>query len=98
MTAINTFKTTNTGTFGAGQAPDQGFTFNVVCGEIFVPSQGLFNNYYMGNEVVGVPLTTGPYAGMQGHVIDATHFVVKYKAYAGTTSGYITWTSTYTKL
>lgn len=93
---INEFKTQNTGTFTPGQAPDQGFFFNVLCGEITVPSQGLFAGLYS-NEVVGVPMDSGDYAGFEGHVLDENTFKIRYKANAGGATGYITWTSTYTR-
>lgn len=94
--STNYFKTQNTGTFNPGQAADQGFFFNVLCGEITVPSQGLFAGTYS-NEVVGVPFDSGDYAGLQGIVISPNQFKIRYKANAGGTTGYITWTSTYTR-
>lgn len=90
-TGINSFITTNTGTFSPGQAPNQGFNFSVLCGEIDVPSQGLFNGQYT-NEVVGVPDSSGA----DGHVIDANSFSIKYKANGGG-GVYTTWTTTYTR-
>lgn len=94
-TATNTFHTTSTATFTAGQAPDQGYNFRADCDRLVVPSQNLFGIY--SNEVVGVPMTTGPYVGDQGHVIDANSFVIRYKANAGGATGFITVTATYTK-
>lgn len=94
---INKFRTTNTGTFTPGQAPNQGFTFEVLCGNIVVPSQGLFNNAFS-NEVVGVPMVTGDYIGLEGKVIDENTFVIRYKANAGGATGYITFTAVYTRV
>lgn len=91
-TGINSFITQNTGTFNPGQAPNQGFHFTVLCGEINVASQGLFNGQYAGNEVVGVPDSSGA----AGHVIDANSFSIKYKANGGG-GVYSTWTTTYTR-
>ncbi|RZJ34349.1 MAG: hypothetical protein EOO51_10110 [Flavobacterium sp.] len=99
QTGTNQFRTENTGSFTPGQAPDpnrQGFNFTVLCGEIVVPSQGLFDNQYS-NEVVGVPMTTGDYVGFEGHVIDANSFIIRYKANAGGATGFITWTATYVR-
>lgn len=90
-TGINSFRTTNTGTFSPGQAPNQGFNFTVLCGEVDVPSQGLFNGQYS-NEVVGVPDETGA----DGHVINSNSFAIKYKANGGG-GVYTTWTTTYTR-
>lgn len=98
-TGVNQFITENTGSFTPGQAPDpnrQGFNFTVLCGEIVVPSQGLFDNQYS-NEVVGVPMVEGDYVGFEGHVIDANSFVIRYKANAGGATGFITWTATYVR-
>ena len=99
QTGINKFRTKNTGSFNPGQAPDptrQGFNFEVLCGNIVVPKQGLFDNQYS-NEVVGVPMVTGDYIGLEGSVIDDNSFVIRYKANAGGATGFITWTATYTR-
>ncbi len=99
QTGINQFRTSNTGTFLPNQAPDptrQGFNFSVLCGEILVPSQGLFDNQYS-NEVVGVPFISGPAVGLEGKVIDENTFMIRYKANAGGATGFITWNATYVR-
>lgn len=98
-TGTNSFRTTRTGSFNPGQAPDpsrQGFNFEVLCGNIVVPKQGLFDNQYS-NEVVGVPMSSGPYEGLEGSVIDENSFKIRYKANAGGATGFITWTATYVR-
>ena len=91
-TGTNSFITQNSGTFNPGQAAIQGYHFSVLCGEIDVPSQPLFNGQFGALELVGVPDSSGS----DGHVIDADSFVVKYKANPGS-GNYLTWTTTYTR-
>lgn len=51
---VNYFKTSTTGTWAAGTiAPDQGYNFEDVCGDITVPLQNLAQAYYS-NEVYGL--------------------------------------------
>ena len=51
---VNTFKTTTTATYLPGTiAPDQGYNFIDICGDITVPRQGLCQGYYS-NEVYGL--------------------------------------------
>ena len=62
---INTYKSTTTGGWAAGTiAPDQGYNFMDICGDISVPQQGLCQGYYS-NEVYG--LTDD---GTDGTVVD----------------------------
>nr|WP_294934403.1 hypothetical protein [uncultured Flavobacterium sp.] len=70
----NTFKTTTTATYLPGTiAPDQGYNFIDICGDITVPVQGLCQGYYS-NQVYG--LTTD---GTDGHVDDADHVNIRYE-------------------
>ena len=54
LTDINTYKSTTTGTWAAGTiAPDQGYDFMDICGDISVAQQGLCQGYYS-NQVYGL--------------------------------------------
>lgn len=71
---INTLKSTTTGTWAAGTiAPDQGYNFIDICGDITVPHQNLAQGYYS-NEVYG--LTDD---GTDGSVTDADNFAATYE-------------------
>lgn len=71
---INTIKTTTTGGWSAGTiAPDQGYNFIDICGDITVPVQGLCQGYYS-NQVYG--LTDD---GTDGSVTDANNFEATYE-------------------
>lgn len=71
---INTLKTTTTGGWAAGTiAPDQGYNFIDICGDITVPVQGLCQGYYS-NQVYG--LTSD---GTDGFVTDANNFDATYE-------------------
>lgn len=95
--STNYFLTQNTATLTPNQiGTGQGFYFNVLCGEITVPSQGLFQGVYP-NEVVGVPMDSGDYAGLEGAVISDNQFKIRYKANYGGATGFVTVTSTYTR-
>lgn len=75
LTDINTFQTTNTGTWLPGQlapAPTQGFEFVDICGEITVPSQNLAN--YYSNNVRGFAADD-----IDGRVIDDNNFYIEYE-------------------
>lgn len=71
---INTFKTVTTATYLPGTiAPDQGYNFIDICGDMTVPVQGLCQGYYS-NQVYG--LTTD---GTDGYMIDANTFQIRYE-------------------
>jgi len=71
---VNTFKTTTTGTYLPGSiAPDQGYNFIDICGDMTVPKQNLCQGTYS-NEVYG--LTDD---GTDGHMIDANTFEIRYE-------------------
>ena len=87
---VNYFKTTTTGQFAAGTiAPDQGYNFTDICGDITVPFQHLAQEYYS-NEVKG--LTTD---GTDGEVLTATSFQVTYEI--SFAAGNQTYTNVYTE-
>jgi hypothetical protein len=74
LVSVNYFKTRTTGTWAAGAiAPDQGYNFTDICGDITVASQGLAQGYYS-NTVKG--LTSD---GTDGFVTDINNFQVKYE-------------------
>lgn len=71
---INTLKSTTTGTWAAGTiAPDQGYNFIDICGDITVPHQNLCQGYYS-NEVYGLTAD-----GTDGSVTDANNFAATYE-------------------
>ena len=71
---INTLKSTTTGTWSPGTiAPDQGYDFIDICGDITVPVQGLCQGYYS-NQVYG--LTSD---GTDGSVTDSDNFAATYE-------------------
>jgi hypothetical protein len=87
---VNYFKTRTTGTWAAGAiAPDQGYNFTDICGDISVASQGLAQGYYS-NTVKG--LTTD---GTDGEVLDANNFKVTYEI--SFAAGNQTYTNVYTR-
>lgn len=87
---VNYFKTRTTGTWAAGAiAPDQGYNFTDICGDISVASQSLAQGYYS-NTVKG--LTTD---GTDGEVIDANNFKVTYEI--SFAAGNQTYTNVYTR-
>jgi hypothetical protein len=87
---VNYFKTRTTGTWAAGTiAPDQGYNFTDICGDISVASQGLAQGYYS-NTVKG--LTTD---GTDGEVLDANNFKVTYEI--SFAAGNQTYTNVYTR-
>lgn len=91
LTATNEFKTVTTGGWGAGTiAPDQGFTFVDICGDITVPLQGLAQGYYS-NEVTG--LTND---GTDGEVLPNGDIRIVYQI--DFASGPAVYTNYYTKL
>ncbi len=74
LVSVNYFKTRTTGTWAAGTiAPDQGYNFTDICGDITVASQGLAQGYYS-NTVRG--LTSD---GTDGFVTDNNNFEVEYE-------------------
>lgn len=74
LVGINTFKTTTTGTWAAGTiAPDQGYNFIDICGEITISRQGLAQGYYS-NEVYGIDAN-----GLDGTVADNDNFTATYE-------------------
>lgn len=74
LTGTNTFLTTTTGTWLIGQlaSPTQGYDFIDICGEITVPEQQL--GHFYSNKVRGYSAD-----GVDGKVVDADHFYVKYE-------------------
>ncbi|WP_223032953.1 hypothetical protein [Hanstruepera marina] len=67
----NYFETESTGlwgTNGIGSAPDSSLNFEDICGEVFVPLQGLAQGYYS-NEVYGTNLT-GPDGAVDQTTLD----------------------------
>lgn len=99
-TGINKFMTSSSGTLANTSSPDPsraGFHFEVLCGDIVVPSQGLFDGQYPGNEVVGVPFADGALVGLEGKVIDENTFKIRYKANYGGATGFVTFVATYTR-
>jgi hypothetical protein len=87
---VNYFKTRTTGTWAAGTiAPDQGYNFTDICGDISVASQGLAQGYYS-NTVKG--LTTD---GTDGEVLNANQFKVTYEI--SFAAGNQTYTNVYTR-
>lgn len=90
LTDVNYFKTRTTGQWAAGTiAPDQGYNFTDICGDISVASQGLAQGYYS-NTVKG--LTTN---GTDGKVITANNFKVTYQI--SFAAGNQTYTNVYTR-
>lgn len=74
---VNTFKTTTTGTWAAGTiAPDQGYNFLDICGDITVPQQGLCQGYYS-NQVYG--LTSDGTDGLVDDFSTGNEFEVTYE-------------------
>ncbi len=76
LTDTNTFLTTTTGFWAVGQhypGQGQGYRFVDICGEITVSSQNLFDGK-AGNIVRGYSAD-----GVDGKVVDADHFYVKYE-------------------
>ena len=91
LTDINTFKTVTTGGWAAGTiAPDQGYNFIDICGDITVPVQGLAQGFYS-NEVKG--LTSD---GTDGEVLDNGDVRIVYQI--GFAAGDRVYTNYYTKL
>ena len=91
LTATNEFKTETTGGWAAGAiAPDQGFNFIDICGDIKVPLQGLAQGFYS-NEVTG--LTSD---GTDGEVLANGDIRIVYQIGFG--SGPAVYTNYYTKL
>lgn len=87
---VNYFKTRTTGTWAAGAiAPDQGYNFTDICGDISVASQSLAQGYYS-NTVKG--LTTD---GTDGEVLNANQFEVTYEI--SFAAGNQTYTNVYTR-
>jgi len=88
-TGAGAYKTTTTYRWPNGQySSDQSFNFQEVCGRIEVPSQGLFQDMYMGNEVTGTS---------EGLVDSATGDLTIYYS-VSFSSGIVTCTGQYTKL
>ncbi len=88
--SVNYFKTSTTGTWAAGTiAPDQGYNFTDICGDITVAEQGLAQGYYS-NTVKG--LTSD---GTDGFVTDNNNFQVKYEI--SFAAGNRTYTNVYTR-
>ncbi len=74
-TAVNNFKTTTTATYAAGTiAPDQGYNFTDICGDITIPNQNLAQGTYS-NTVTG----TNSYNGNDGVVNSINNFQTKYE-------------------
>ena len=70
----NYFKTNTTGTWAAGTiAPDQGYNFTDVCGEITISQQGICQGYYS-NQVFGFAAND-----IDGTVTDSDHFQTNYE-------------------
>jgi len=91
LTDTNTFATVTTGGWAAGTiAPDQGYNFIDICGDITVPIQGLCQGFYS-NEVTG--LTSD---GTDGEVLDNGDIRVVYQI--GFSAGPRVYTNYYTKL
>ena len=91
LVSVNYFKTRTTGTWAAGAiAPDQGYNFTDICGDITVASQGLAQGYYS-NTVKG--LTSD---GTDGFVTDNNNFQVKYEI--SFAAGNRTYTNVYTRV
>jgi hypothetical protein len=87
---VNYFKTRTTGQWAAGTiAPDQGYNFTDICGDISVGLQHLAQEYYS-NTVTG--LTTD---GTDGEVLTATSFQVTYEI--SFAAGNQTYTNVYTE-
>lgn len=88
---INLFRTQSTATLGGnGQPVDmQGFDFVVLCGDINIPSQGLFQGAFANNELVGTEAT---------RVDEDGNFVLKYSANYGGATGVLNFTAVYTRL
>ncbi len=90
LVSVNYFKTATTGTYAPGTiAPDQGYNFTDICGDITVAEQGLAQGYYS-NTVRG--LTTD---GTDGHVTDNNNFQVTYEI--SFAAGNRTYTNVYTR-
>jgi len=89
---INNFRTFSSATLdgpGNGAPVDQsGIDFSVLCGEINIPSQGLFQGLFAGNEVVGTEVTT---------IDEDGNFELKYSANYGGTTGVVNFTGVYTR-
>ena len=74
LVSVNYFKTRTTGTWAAGTiAPDQGYNFTDICGDITVAPQGLAQGYYS-NTVKGLTAD-----GTDGFVTDNNNFQVAYE-------------------
>lgn len=74
--AVNDFKTSTTGQWAAGTiAPDQGYNFTDICGDITMPDQNLAQGYYS-NTVTGTDFYPG---GNDGKVNSLNNFVTKYE-------------------
>ena len=74
LVSVNYFKTRTTGTWAAGAiAPDQGYNFTDICGDITVAPQGLAQGYYS-NTVKGLTAD-----GTDGFVTDNNNFQVAYE-------------------
>ena len=74
LVSVNYFKTRTTGTWAAGAiAPDQGYNFTDICGDITVAPQGLAQGYYS-NIVKGLTAD-----GTDGFVTDNNNFQVAYE-------------------
>lgn len=89
----NYFKTTTTGTWAAPDglpAPDQGFNFTDICGEITVAPQGLAQGYYS-NNVQGLASD-----GVDGVVTGPDSFKITYEI--SFAAGNRTYTNVYTRL
>lgn len=72
---VNDFKTTTTGQWAAGAiAPDQGYNFTDICGDITMPNQNLAQGFYS-NTVTG----TDAYDGNDGKVNSLNNFETKYE-------------------
>ena len=90
LVSVNYFKTRTTATYAPGTiAPDQGYNFTDICGDITVASQGLCQGYYS-NTVRG--LTTD---GTDGFVTDNDHFQITYEV--SFAAGPRTYTNVYTR-
>ena len=90
LVSVNYFKTRTTGTWAAGAiAPDQGYNFTDICGDITVASQSLAQGYYS-NTVKGLTAD-----GTDGFVTDNNNFQVKYEI--SFAAGNRTYTNVYTR-
>lgn len=74
--AVNDFKTSTTGQWAAGSiAPDTGYNFTDICGDITMPDQNLAQGFYS-NTVIGTDFYPG---ANDGKVYSLNNFQTKYE-------------------